>query len=456
MTWFSQFLARTGPSLAGLFVFALFMALWLGGYYRLYDALLLFWGMHPFRFPFLDLYGSLAAWDCARQGVDVILADPCDIMHRGYNYSPLWMNLTWIPLTRGDLNLVGIILSGAFLISLSALPVAQSRDETALRIAAVLSTMIVLAVERANPDIMIFILVAIMLVLLRCSVVARTMGYAIAFLAGAIKYYPFILLGLAVRERVRLLVLVTLVSILAFAAFVAIYFEPIREGFPHITSGGPFGDMTGAKNLPFGVFLIIRDNLFVLAGGMIEAINICTYVAMAVATLATLLVFARVARAMIRLWRATDVPATLRRMDEARRISLFAGALLLSGCFVTGQSYGYRGVFIFLILPGLSAIARETAAGPIATASRNAAIYIVVLMWAEALRGFVHSAVIGLLPLRGLWAIPGQVVEVLAWSAREFAWWFVIAFLFMLLFGFFVDSPLFRSWRGRVATAPTA
>ena len=60
-----------------------------------------------------------------------------------------------------------------------------------LRIAAVLSTMVVFAVERANPDILIFILVIAMLYLLRRSFFFRLAGYGVAFLAGTLKYFPW-------------------------------------------------------------------------------------------------------------------------------------------------------------------------------------------------------------------------------------------------------------------------
>jgi hypothetical protein len=179
---------RVVPSLVGLLAFAIVAGIFLAGEHSAYNHLLTLWGIVPFRFPFVDLSGSLAAWDCARKGVDVIISNPCDVLARGYNYSPFWMTIDWIPLGQPDRAWVGVISGVAFLVSLSALPPPVSVVETCVRIAAALSTMVAFAIERANPDILIFLLVVSALALLRRSVIAKALGYSIIFLAGAIKY----------------------------------------------------------------------------------------------------------------------------------------------------------------------------------------------------------------------------------------------------------------------------
>jgi hypothetical protein len=110
----------------------------------------------PFRFPFVDVSGSLAAWECARQGIDVILSDPCDVLNRGYTYSPLWMAAAAMPLGVADTTVVGWSLDLVFLLALSFLPPPRRPLELALVLAATLSTMVTFALERANPDILLF------------------------------------------------------------------------------------------------------------------------------------------------------------------------------------------------------------------------------------------------------------------------------------------------------------
>ena len=394
----SRFLARIAPSLAGLLALAVFAGLWAGGAQAVYTHLLTLWGIIPYQYPFLDLDGALAAWDCSRKGIDVILADPCDVLQRGYNYPPFWMTIDWIPLGRPDRIGVGMALGATFLLSLSALPPPLSRTETWLRIAAVLSTMVVFAVERGNPDILIFLLVILMLCLLRRSLIARTFGYGAAFLGGAIKYYPFILLSLIARERLRVLIPMVLAAAAGLVFFFHHYLAQIREGLPHIASGGPFGDFFGARNFPMGIFLIVRHLLDSSADDKLKAIDPTAITIGIVALIATIFLRIAVVRIAARLWRTSDISGALLRLDEPRRYALLAGALLLVGCFITGQSIGYRGVYFLLILPGLYAMGRDQAAGRAATAARWAAIGVVPLMWAEAIRVWIYTVATGHLP----------------------------------------------------------
>lgn len=427
-------LARVAPSLAGLVALSVMAALALGGGHSAYHHLLILWGVTPFRFPFLDVDGSLAAWECARKGVDVIIADPCDVLARGYNYSPFWMTIDWIPLGHPDRVWVGLVLGAGFLLSLSALPPPHSVAETVVRIAGALSTMVVFAIERANPDTLIFVLVLIALALLRRSAIARAASYGLFFLAGAIKYYPFILFGLMVRERLRLFLAIASISLIGLLFFLYVYAAPIREGLPHIAQGLPFGDMFGAKNVPFGVFMIVRD------------LTRSPAMAARVAALAMIVLFSAMVWIMTNLWRSGSFPNALERLDESRRLALFAGALLLSGCFFAGQSVAYRGIFLFLIIPGIFALERDPDAGATATAARAAAAIIPLLMWADAIRLWIHMAATGLYPPPGFYPIlaPGQPWDLLAWLVEQIAWWFLIALLVNVLIGGLVVRPLLQ------------
>jgi hypothetical protein len=106
-------------------VFAVFLAMsWLygQGHREVYDDILRSWGIVPFRSPFLDISGWLAAWECARQGIDVVSFDPCDILSRGYGSSPLWLAAAGVPLGVANTTAIGWALDIVFIASLSLLP----------------------------------------------------------------------------------------------------------------------------------------------------------------------------------------------------------------------------------------------------------------------------------------------------------------------------------------------
>ena len=172
---------------APLVVLVCFLSLsWLyfWGNPALYENILRWYGVMPFRFPFVDISGSLAAWECARQGIDVILFDPCDVLQRGYNYSPLWMAAASIPLSVDDTPTVGWSLDLLFIGFLALLPPPQRPVELVLVLAATLSTMVVFALERANPDILLFMLALAAGLLGECRMELRTIGYCVALLGA--------------------------------------------------------------------------------------------------------------------------------------------------------------------------------------------------------------------------------------------------------------------------------
>src|SRR5579871_5885841 len=76
-----------------LCLFAALAALWVFGFQPEYFGALRLLGIEPYRFPFLDIHGVLAAAECHWQGIDVYLSNPCDVENRIQTYSPLWLVL---------------------------------------------------------------------------------------------------------------------------------------------------------------------------------------------------------------------------------------------------------------------------------------------------------------------------------------------------------------------------
>jgi hypothetical protein len=418
--------ARFVPSLLALTVVVGLAGLRLAGAYSVYDGLLTLWGIVPFDVPFLDIDGPLSSMECARQGFDVIAWNPCDLEYRPYNYSPLLLTLDWIPLGSGDRVWVGLAMDTAFLLSLAVLPPPTSWRETALRCAAILSTMVVFGVERANVDVLVFTLVVAMLVLLSRSLPFRMLGFGLGFLAGAIKYYPFILLSLVAKERLRTGVAIGFALFMAILLFLHAYTEPLARTLLLIPFNTAFTDMFGAMNVLEGGFELFRERIPDPGDAAAYALAVTAVLAVAVAAV------------IAGIWGFADLGASLFRLDELSRLALVAGATLLVVCFFIGQNVGYRGIFLLLLLPGLSALGRDRASGALAPAARLSVVAIPPLMWAEAIRLWLHLAATGQYPPPSfaMMHVLVEPVDLAAWAVREILWWLLIGFLGLLLFGF--------------------
>ena len=402
------------------------------GDHALYNDILRWYGIVPFRFPFVDISGSLAAWECARQGIDVILSDPCDVLHRAYSYSPLWMAASPIPLGVRDTMTVGWCLDLVFIASLTLLPPPRRPVELLLVLAATLSTMVVFALERANPDILLFMMALAAGLLAECRASVRLIGYALALIAALLKYYPIMALITVFRERPPRFFAIAVALTGALAVFWVIYHAEIAEGLPTIAQGPYNTDLFAAKNLPFLLGEAARN----VTGTSSWAPLVGQ--AFAAAIYATMIGVCWVV--CRRLLGSGELGAALASLSGFERTLLVIGCAVIVGCFFAGQSIGYRGVFLLMVIPGLLGIARPPASRNLRAVGTGASVVIVLLMWGECFRLALY---------RGfeLPDVPATIAGQLGfyfWLLRELGWWWTVAIMLSVLAEFLRASPVVR------------
>jgi hypothetical protein len=328
LTW----LCRFAPAGSLLAAFLGMSCLWLWGGKELYESILRIYGIVPFRFPFVDISGALAGWECARQGIDIVLYNPCDILGRGYNYSPIWFAAARIPLNVTDRPVVGWSLGILFIISLNLLPAPKRWIELVLVLAATWSTMVAFALERANPDLFIFLLVLTAGFLAQGRLAARQLGYVVALLAALIKYYPIMALIIVCRERISVFVVVALSIMGALGIFWWDYQDDILRGVPTIASGPYNTDLFAAKNLPF------------LIGVLVENAAAPSRRAAAVGLVVTVGLYAGLVGGAVavsrRLLRRPGLSAATAELSDLERVLMVIGSAVIAGCFFAGQASG--------------------------------------------------------------------------------------------------------------------
>lgn len=410
---------------------------------ELYEDILRGYGVSPFRFPFVDISGSLAAWECAQQGIDVIVANPCDALLRGYTYSPIWLAAAGIPLGVKDTAAVGWTLDLLFIASLSLLPPPRQRLELALVLAATLSTMVVFALERANPDILLFMLI---LAAGRCAQgrpVLRLIGYLAALLAALLKYYPAMALVVVLRERPKAVLLIALATATALALFLAEYHAEIARGLPHIPSGRYDTDLFAAQNLPSFMGMAIEaaaqpSGAAPLLGGITRMGLYAALIGAAFAILRKLLGLA-------------ELRAALGALAPLERVLLAIGGAVIAGCFFAGQNIGYRGVFLLMVLPGLLAVSRASPRSCRAL-GLGTAIVVVLLMWGECFRVNIPA----LLQRVDAPETVAGVIELQFWLWRELGWWWAVSVMLAALADFLGEAPAMQgaaAWLARFLSA---
>jgi hypothetical protein len=321
---------------------ALFGALaWLfaSGNQPLYVAILTDLGFPPFGFPFLDLQALLAAADCHRLGIDVYLSDPCDVQGRPHVYSPLWLDLTLGVLNRDSVNQIGIMLDLLFIASLPLIMRPRSAGEFLVFIAAALSTTVIYALERANNDIVIFLLMVCAGALLAGPMRQRIAAYLIFLFSGLLKFYPLALLALVVRETWRRACAVVAVSAVAALGLWWVHGHELAVVLGHLPQVSYYADSISARNLPLGLAERLPYMTFMSKQGL--------------AILILVILVAYSGLLVLRTFRILEKHCDALEIWGRETTCFLIGAILLTGCFFTGQNVSYRGIFLLLVMPGL-------------------------------------------------------------------------------------------------------
>jgi hypothetical protein len=417
-------LCRFVPAGSALAVFLAMSWLYRQGHREVYDGILQSWGIEPFQFPFLDISGWLAAWECARQGIDVVSFDPCDMLFRGYGSSPLWLAAASVPLGVANAAAVGWALDLVFIASLSLLPPPQRVVELLLVLAATLSTMVVFALERANADVALFLLALAGACLAERGPAARIVGYGLTLLAALLKYYPIMVLTVVFRERISVFTAVALAAASALAVFWAAYHVEIVRGWAEISTGTYIVNSFASKNLPFLIGMLVEKaatpSRFAAALGWVVTGGL--YGGLAGAALA-------ICR---RLSRFAELRAAIAELPDGERVFMVIGSAVIAGCFFAGQNVEYRGIFLLLVMPGLLALSRSVLR-ELRALCLGSAIVIVLLMWGECLRQALGGGF-------GFWLL------------RELVWWWTVTFMLALVADFLRESPVLQTasaWLGR-------
>ncbi|HTT81077.1 MAG TPA: glycosyltransferase 87 family protein, partial [Stellaceae bacterium] len=319
--------------LAALALFGMFALLWATGLQPIGREALRLVGIEPGPFPFLDIHAVLAAAECQRLGIDVYVSNPCDVFGRVHVYSPLWLPLVPPGIGTAATPWVGAGLDLLFLASLGWLIRPRSNREFLVLALAVFSPATFYAVERANNELVIFLLVLVAGLLQAGSRRARFCSYGLIVVAALLKYFPAVLLALAAREKRRDALLVTGAAVLAAALFLICYRDVFATALANIPHLSYYTDSFSARNLPFG-----------LATGLpwVKEQQSFAFVLFAIMT-ALALVWLR--RAVILL----DGAGLDWTTSEVRFAAI--GGLLLTGVFFAGQNVNYRCIHFLFVLP---------------------------------------------------------------------------------------------------------
>ncbi len=346
---------RPEPRARGLLAAILLLGVLLSA---LWPAARLWLGVTDMGIWFADSYAVLAAIDATNLGYDIEQSNALDLLSRPHVYSDWWLALGWLGLSRDDNFLVGGTWVLAFLVAtwLTLRP-RGTAEAVGFSLLAV-SPPVLLAINRANNDLVIFALLALSGWAMTCRPKRGWLGtLAGIVVATGLKIYPAVavLVFLLLRSpRARM------VAGLAAALAITIVFASIAPAIARASVPAPETIHT------FGAAILLGK----LGWDGLQA------------TVIGIVIIAVGAALLVRLGLVPGLADP--SPPEDRRVWFVLGAALLVGCFVAGMSYAYRVIFGLWLAPWLWLEMRQTA-GFRRLGAQLGGWLLLALMWGDGL-----------------------------------------------------------------------
>lgn len=181
--------------IVALYFLALVVAEWFGDYSRLWQYL----GVPTISPIFNDLRHVIKSSDCTRLGYNVHTDNICsgDAMP----YPLLWMKLGLLNLSERHTVPLGLLSIAAFFFCIWLLLPKLTRHQGLICAGLICSPSIMLAIERANVDLIVFALSVISVYLLtRKSFISEVFSWMLLLLASFLKLYPIAIAWLALHR----------------------------------------------------------------------------------------------------------------------------------------------------------------------------------------------------------------------------------------------------------------
>lgn len=290
-------------------------------------------GVPAMPFAFGDTEGTLAWLDCYRAGHD--LSKRCTV---GYSQFPLTYPRTWFvfaytPLRWDHVWPVAIVTEVLFFVVTILLVRPYPKPAVWPMLAALGSPPVLLGLERANTDLLVF------LMLFLACVVGGWLGSALIVLSSSLKIYPIAAVASILEERRRTWAAASLVLLL-FAGF---SFSPLANWDGVAGSNLQYL----SANVSFG-----HQVLPTLLNDILSKRGVHLSPFLRWAGLVTFL-----GTVPVTFWLARRLPLSGDAVPECdRRLIVCAMAVFLA-CFAIGRSYDYKHVHFLLAIPALAAIA---------------------------------------------------------------------------------------------------
>jgi hypothetical protein len=341
-----------GRILVALALILYFSILYLANFFIPYTKIWKSLGIPTMPPLFADLRIVLSGFECTRLGYDVLYDLPCNPYQNGQTslpYPRLWMKLEWLGLNQSHTFFLGILMAISFYLVTLAFIGKLNRYEAIIYSLILCSPPIMLLIERANVDIIIYVLLFLsLLIVQRHSLLMRCVGYITLLLPTALKLTPVFSLIILIKEKKRDFLLY-FTSIITVAI---VYLYSIRDEIKAIKSTLNYQTLWhsfGAKLLMSQVRRLISLKGFRTSSNIFHSLVLIVLIFLSIIVSVKLLLFVY---KEFKQWLNSELPPKNNAIESDQSLDLFRlGSSLYLGTFLTAVNFDYKLSFLVFTIP---------------------------------------------------------------------------------------------------------
>lgn len=285
------------------------------------------WNIPALMPPFFDLRLITGSAESYAAGYDPAYRNPFDPGRRLFNYPRIWYAILALPIRLDDTILIGTLLVIAFFASILLFVKDIDRRSAAVMAAIIFSPAILLGVERANVDLLFFILLALALYIHQRSKIA---SFLVLMLSVIFKIFPIFSLAYFLEQNEKKSVRWALAGVGIFILYFLRYFKQMLYIFQSTQKG---------EELSYGTNVVARRLAQQYLGHM-------DLVSLFFALLGIVVL-------LVALLGAFRNRGQLPVKDGNHLMAFRAGAGIYIGTFLLGNNWDYRLIFLLFTLPQL-------------------------------------------------------------------------------------------------------
>lgn len=291
------------------------------------------WNVFTISPHFADMRIITNSAESYHQGYDPMINNPADPWKRRLNYPRIWQCLYFFGISEGHTTLLGVMAISMFFIGICLLLPDVENTILFLVIAAIISPATLLCIERANVDLLIFLLISVSIVTVHKRL---TISAATVFAGFILKLYPIFGFVVLLATKRSLFLKHLAFFLISMAVYIGITYSDL---------------LLIADATPQSLLLTYGMNIFwSWAMAINPAVGLAARITSYLVVLSALLFSFK---ALFRNDFSTEYHTEKNYLDAFR-----SGAAIYIGTFLLCNNWDYRLIFLILPIPQLTTWAK--------------------------------------------------------------------------------------------------